>query len=413
MEKSFPNRNLPYWLETPLIKGQQKQLQKNGILIIGSGLSGTSCAYWLNELGYHDVTLVDYIPEEAASFRNCGHILYGAVESYDALIGLHGEETAKSIQNFSVEICEQVRKSCEKLQNLNIDTEYKQNGYYVLSISETEQMEIESSANKLNSIGIKNEVLSKKETENLGFKNCYGARFENGSAKAHPVKFRNGLINLVKENPSFRYHSGIKINSITSLSDGVEAHYEINGTQHKCSFDAAVICANAYSPLFSDFFSSRKLVEPFKGQIITSKPLKNEFKVKCAHSFDHGYEYGLVTEDNRLMIGGWRNNTPTGEIGSYDLKLNNSVEMGLADFVHKHYDIEEKIEWDHSWSGIMATSKTGFPFIGPTSQPTIYTCSGFTGHGFSWAHGSAKLLADIILGNKTPDVARHFNPINT
>ena len=40
----------------------------------------------------------------------------------------------------------------------------------------------------------------------------------------------------------------------------------------------------------------------------------------------------------------------------------------------------------------------------------IFTCAGYTGHGFSWAHGSAKLLADIIVGDPIPPVAQHFRP---
>jgi glycine/D-amino acid oxidase-like deaminating enzyme len=82
----------------------------------------------------------------------------------------------------------------------------------------------------------------------------------------------------------------------------------------------------------------------------------------------------------------------------------------LKDFVQDHYEITEKIEWEYSWAGIMATSKTGFPFIGPTTSPRIFTCSGYTGHGFSWAHGSAKLMADVMAGNPIPAVAKHFNP---
>ena len=58
----------------------------------------------------------------------------------------------------------------------------------------------------------------------------------------------------------------------------------------------------------------------------------------------------------------------------------------------------------------MATSSTGFPFIGPTNSPLIFTVSGFTGHGFSWAHGSAKILADIISGRPVAEVTKHFRP---
>ena len=92
------------------------------------------------------------------------------------------------------------------------------------------------------------------------------------------------------------------------------------------------------------------------------------------------------------------------------LKINHNVETGLKDFVCKYYDINEEITWEYSWSGIMATSSTGLPFIGPTNHPLVFACSGYTGHGFSWAHGSAKLCAQIITGEPTPSITHLFNP---
>ena len=142
------------------------------------------------------------------------------------------------------------------------------------------------------------------------------------------------------------------------------------------------------------------------------KPLKTNFSVDYPHSFDHGYEYALLTEDKRLMIGGWRNNTKTHEIGTYDLNPSLEVEEGLREFVKKYYSFSKEPSWEYSWSGIMASSKTGLPFIGPTRHERIYTCSAYTGHGFSWAHGSANLLVKMILGQEVDNSLTHlFKPL--
>lgn len=391
-----------YWMEVQPISGQKQKPKDGGIAVIGSGLSGASVAYWLMEQGFEDVSILDFEHEKAATYRNCGHILYGTVESMMALVALHGEETAKEIWQFSIDICHEVRDTIKKLQ---IDADYKQDGYLVISIDKTEDAEIKQSIQLLNAMGFESSYVPQSEVEALGFKNVFGARFEPGSAQAHPVKFRNGLIsNVLKQGA--RYYSDIKVSAVEEEGDFVE----IKHNHGKSTFDAVVIAANAYSPLLSRYFAERKLVDPFRGQIITSKPLKHEFKVKIPHSFDHGYEYSLVSPDNRLIIGGWRNNTPAGEIGTYDIIPNPMVEHGLQDFVQHHYNIKEKIEWEYSWAGIMAASKTGFPFIGPTTSPRIFACAGYTGHGFSWAHGSAKLLADIVAGKEIPHVAKYFNP---
>ena len=392
-----------FWLDTSLRTGKLEKPREDGIVVIGSGLSGVSTAYWLQEAGFDRVTLLDYQPHTAASFRNCGHILHGTVESMHALVALKGREVAREIWQFSIEICEQVRQTIETHQ-LNCD--YRQDGYLVIAIDETEAEEVLSSVALLNEFGFKARVVDAAELTTMGFRKVFNGRFEPESAQAHPVKFRNQLLDLVLSRGA-QYYSECQVLAVEDQGGRVVVETKPHGTLH---YEAAVIASNAYAPLLSKFFASRQLVEPFRGQILCSAPLKHKFAVRYPHSFDHGYEYALVTEDHRLMIGGWRQNTKGGEVGTYDISPNPSVEQGLKDFVSEHYAINEDITWTHSWAGIMASSKTGFPFIGPTTSPLIFTVAGFTGHGFSWAHGSAKLLADIMSGTALPAVSRHFNP---
>ena len=401
-----------FWLDEPLVTGSTEDLPKDaGIVVIGSGLSGASSAYWLTERGFDNITLIDYRPGDAATNRNCGHILYGTVESAHALTAIKGEKLARSVIELSVDLCHDVRDTIAKL---DIDCDYKQDGYLVMAIDDVEMKEIEHSVELLNKFGLKNEVRSKKDLESLGYRNVYGGRFEQGDASAHPVKFRNALMKEIHRR-GVNYYSQVRALAVNDQAGTAVVDYDRGpGTERRViKADAVVIAANAYSPLFSDFFSSRRLVEPFRGQIVASAPLKHQFKFKGPQSFDHGYEYALVTPDNRLVIGGWRNHTAAGEVGTYDITVNKDVEKGLKDFVGQHYDLGgEKPQWTHSWSGIMAASATGLPFIGPTSSPIIFSVTGYTGHGFSWAHGSARILADIMSGETKddPELLALFKP---
>ncbi|HTL11361.1 MAG TPA: FAD-dependent oxidoreductase [Bdellovibrionota bacterium] len=390
-----------YWLEVPPLTGSTDAPPKRtGIVVVGSGLAGASAAYWLQKAGFDDVTVVDYLTEQAATFRNAGHILYGTVESMKAMVELHGEAKAKELWQFSIDICNQVETT---INELDIAADYKRDGYLVISIDETEDKECRDSVTFLNKMGYQSDYVSAEDVYKMGFRNCYGARFEKGSARAHPTKFRNGVLRTFLERGG-KYHSGVQVTAVDEHGDGVT----VKTSKGTIECDAVVLCTNAYTPLFSSFFEG--LVDPYRGQIIASKPLKHRFPVKHAHSFDHGYQYAVVTEDNRLVLGGWRNHSSTREMGIYSIDINTHIEQGLKQFAQDYYGIGEKIEWSHSWAGIMALSKTSLPFIGNTSSPRIYSCLAFTGHGFSWAHGSAKLLADIMAGNPLPEVARHFNP---
>lgn len=392
-----------YWMEVPLRLGLKERPRDGGIAIIGAGISGASVAYWLGKQGFDDLTLIDFEPEKAATLRNCGHILYGTVESMRALVALHGPLVAREIWDFSIQVCHTLRNT---VKDLNIACDYAQDGYLVIAIDEVEDREIQESCQLLQNMGFASEYRDAAAVRQLGFKVNWGARFEPGSAQAHPVKFRNALIEAA-EAAGTSYHTGWQVVAVEDQGDHVQIRYA-DGSCGRYEF--AVIAANAYAPLLSSYYAQKRLVEPFRGQIITSAPLKHPPRITYPHSFDHGYIYALVTPDHRLMIGGWRNHTPHGEIGTYDLQPNPLVEDGLKEFVDAHYDLKERITWQYSWAGIMAASQTAFPFIGPTREQRIFTCAGFTGHGFSWAHGSAKLLADIMAGNPVPKVIRHFDP---
>jgi glycine/D-amino acid oxidase-like deaminating enzyme len=119
-QKEYPKS---YWLDVPIITGRTDIFPKKGsVVVIGSGLSGVSVGYFLNQQGFEDVIVLDYKPEQSASYRNAGHILYGTVESMKALSEIHGADKAKDIWSFSIQICNQVE---ETIKENEIEAEYK------------------------------------------------------------------------------------------------------------------------------------------------------------------------------------------------------------------------------------------------------------------------------------------------
>jgi len=389
---------MTYWLkDTTSPTSQNSKPKDSSILIIGSGITGVSVAYFLLKEKYSDIALVDCGTENASYFRNAGHILHGACENYKAMSSIHGREKTKTIFQLSQQFCEQIK---DTINTQNLDCDYHQGNYLVLPSNQKERQELADSTIMMDEDGFSSSHII-SNPEEYGFKSNF-AKVCTLSAQANPTKFRNQLLQQI--NSSISYHS-YKVKSINEVSNRVEVTY-FDDT--KSYHDALVIAANVYSPLFSEFFSSRKLVEPFRGQIIVSKPLTHPTK-RMQFSLDHGYVYGTTTIDNRFLIGGWRNNVTGQEVGSYELTINPLIEEGLKQFT-KDNTIFTDLEWDYSWSGIMGSSNTGFPHIGPTNSPIIFTCAGCTGYGFGWFHGSAKMLVDIMSGNALPAGYNYFNP---
>ena len=145
-----------YWLRDSLVQGSKDRPKEGGIVVIGSGLAGVSTAYFLLEKKMGPVILIDDDPHKAASFRNCGHILHGTVESPLALTKLHNSSLAKDIWSFSVDICSDIERT---VKDLKIDCEYQKEGYLVVAIDEAEWDEIQESVSCLEQMGFETSLL--------------------------------------------------------------------------------------------------------------------------------------------------------------------------------------------------------------------------------------------------------------
>lgn len=392
-----------YWLKEAPLVGEYPP-SDSSIIIIGSGFSGVSCAHFLQQAGCDDILLLDDDCYKAASFRNCGHILPGLVESMHALQKVYSRSKAEQVWQFSLDCCSRIKRTITELKT---SVDYQQNGYLVVAIDAIEDEEHKESIKLLQASGFAgNRYVPAAELREFGIISEYGARFDAGGASANPLKFRNALLRSCLAQ-GLLYSSGQAVSSVREKNSRAVIALQSGKTLQA---DIAVLATNAYTGLLSPFFASKGLIVPFRGQIITSAPLATSpLRLKSMpFSFNHGYEYGLITSDNRLMFGGWRENT-SGEKYIYDLTPNPVVEAGLKDFAARYLDFTANLKWEYSHSGIMGSSASGLPYVSTTPSTCVYVCAGFTGHGFSLAHGSAELLCKIIMGEKNlPAVCKYL-----
>jgi len=372
---------------------------RGGFLIVGSGITGVSAAYHLLRQGVQNISIVDCGTPNASYFRNAGHILHGASESYQAMIDIHGRAKAKAIFTLSQSFCNEIK---DTIHNLNIECDYLQGNYLTIASSSVEEQKLKESLASLQEDGFN--YCSTANIDNLPFKTKSFAKQCSLSAQANPAKFRDELLRyVISQGVSYHVAPVVRVegdlySSSVKYRDG-----------SKSTHDATIIATNAYSSLISEFISTRGLVVPFKGQILVSKPLQ-QYCPRFHFSTEYGYIYGTITKDNRLLIGGWRNNVPGHEIGTYATDCNPEVEKGLDNVAQDLFTFNS-LEWEYSWAGIMGSSKTGLPFVGPTNSPTVFICVGCSGYGFGWFHGSARLLVDIIMGNPLLKGYEYLNPM--
>ena len=140
---------------------------------------------------------------------------------------------------------------------------------------------------------------------------------------------------------------------------------------------------------------SRYDINPGRGMVIITKPIKN-LKLKGCFHYNRGYYY-FRNFQNRVIFGGGR---------QLDLKNEQTMEFGINETIKNSLinDLDfiilpnTKYELDMEWSGIMAFGSTKEPIIKKIHKNTVM---GVRLGGMGVALGSlvGKKVSDLLLEN--------------
>jgi len=362
------------------------------VAIIGGGITGLSCAYWLLK---EDPSLRIAILEKhelgcGATGRNAGFITCGSVEHFNRLVTKHGEKEALEIWRFS-----ETNLSLLKEEIIEDDCEYlfEERGSFSLASTETELAELKETASLMKNSNIEIDVLNEKDVEErLGATNFIGGIKYCKDASIHPIKLLQGIRKKIRGAKILENH---EVYFIQDCGDTKLVH------TNKCVLHVSLVifATNGYSPLLHDYFNTK--VFPTRGQILCTEPVPRFMEGPCYANFVLDYFRQLPTGE--LIIGGFRQLQKDAEKG-YSDEASDIIQNALEEFLHQHVPPVRKARITHRWSGIMGFSVDGQPMVGTIpGDPLMFFCCGFTGHGLGLAFHSAKVLIDCIYGRKIPD----------
>lgn len=377
---------LSIWLDSP----SNKYCEKVDIAIIGGGIIGTGCAYFLaKEKNLKTVLIESRELASGASGRNAGFILRGISSYYNQTIKQYGRETAKKLfqlteenQNFIADFASSVDG------NKNLSFDYNQCGSYLLACSIDELTELAESAELMIEDGFKVDFLKHDPIE----RDFYGALYNPSDAGVHPAKLVQSLaavsnIPVLSEEP---------VNKIDSNNN----HIEIHTAKRIIACEKVLLCTNAYSPLLDSWFLDK--VNPVRGQILVTQPLKKRVLDHICYA-NYGYEYFRQLPDNRFLLGGCRELFSDQEVGYADVATK-EVQDSLEHYLKHRFPDVAGIPIDYRWSGTMGFTESGLPFIGKHPKHNgLYCAVGFNGHGFGYGLAASKMLVDLALEKRQED----------
>ncbi|MEZ5739581.1 MAG: D-amino acid dehydrogenase [Burkholderiaceae bacterium] len=160
-----------------------------------------------------------------------------------------------------------------------------------------------------------------------------------------------------------------------------------------------VVCAlGSYSRGFLKATGLRLPVYPLKGYSITVE-LASAEHAPVSTVMDETYKIAITRFDQRVRVGGMA------EIAGFDTRLNPrreaTLSMVLNDLFPKATSMGSARNF---WTGLRPMTPDGTPIVGRTPVRGLWLNTGHGTLGWTMACGSGRLLADLITG-KAPDIS--------
>lgn len=338
------------------------------VLIIGGGITGILCAYFLQERG------IPYILVEGRSV--CGGVTKNTTAKitsqhgliYDKLLKSAGAEMARMYLEANQNA---VKKYFELCRGMDCHFEEKTN--YVYSLDDRRKLEKEVEA--LRKIGF-DAILS--ETWELPFSTAGAVGFAH-QAQFNPLEFIFHIIPKLK----IYEHSFVKeLTENTAVTDKARITYK------RAVFATHFPIDNKHGMYFLKMYQHRSYV----------LAVENAQKIKGMYVDESKTGLSFRSYNDLLLLGGGSHRT--GKRGGDWQELRGYARRYYPSAVEKYY-----------WATQDCMSLDGVPYIGQYSKglPDCYVATGFNKWGMTSSMVAAMLLADMLEGKENP-YEPVFNP---
>ncbi len=158
--------------------------------------------------------------------------------------------------------------------------------------------------------------------------------------------------------------------------------------------DAYLLALGSHSPALATPLGLRLPVYPVKGYSITV-PITDAAGAPESTVMDETHKVAVTRLGDRIRVGG------TAELAGFDLTLHaprrRTLEHVLTDLFPQGGDVRRA----SFWCGLRPMTPDGTPIVGPTKYPNLYLSTGHGTLGWTMACGTGRLMADVISGRKT------------
>ena len=405
------------------------------VLILGSGVIGTTSAWYLRQAG-HEVTVVDRQPGPAleTSFANAGQLSFGYTSPWAApgvplkavkwLFQEHAplaiRPTADMAQyrwlwqmlrnctagRYAINKARMVRMSDYSRDCINelrtatgIDYEGRQLGTTQLFRTQQQLDAAAQDIEVLRQYGVPYEVLDRQGI----------VRVE--PALAGKADTLVGALRLPEDQTGDCQLFTRKLAALAAAA-GVEFRFDqdvaglqrdgdrITGVRIGGRLETAdhyVVALGSYSPQLLAPLGMRLPVYPLKGYSLTL-PITDAAMAPTSTILDESYKVAVTRFEDRIRVGGMA------EVAGFDLSLDPRRRATLEKVVRDLYPHGGDLSRAEFWTGLRPATADGTPVVGATPYRNLFLNTGHGTLGWTMAAGSGRYLADLMDG-RTPQIS--------
>ena len=351
------------------------------VCIIGAGIFGLTCAYYLSKLGLK----VTVIEKDSIGEKVTGHTT-GKITSqhglfYDYLINSYSKKFASDYLEVNEKAIENIKEIIDS-ERIKCDFEFQNSYVYTTKGSDLEAIKKEVKA--VESLGFPCEFVTKV---GLPFKIKGAICFKN-QAQFHPLKYLYGLCNSIISNDGKIYTN----TTATNVEKFLDYTYLIFTNRHQIRAKYVIIATHYPFINFPGFYFTKMYQSTsYVIAVDTKKTLFNGMYINNSIPV-FSYRTAKFGEKKLLLIGGADHKTgqPTCYEDSY----------GLLEKEAKKYYPECDILYH--WSTRDCISLDKIPYVGEysSSMPNVFVGTGFKKWGMTSSNVAAQIVVDKICEKK-------------
>ena len=405
------------------------------VLILGSGVIGTTVAYYLARAG-HEVEVIERQPGPAleTSYANAGEISPGysapwagpgvPLKAIQWLMMQHSPLVIKpmldpAMWRWSLSMlrnCTEARyrinkgrmvrlaeysRDCLKALRADIGIEYDAREQGTLQLFRT-QKQLDATAKDieiLKEYGVPYQLLDRSgylqyEPALAEVQQKFiGALRLPGDETGDCFKFTNRLAEKAKA-LGVKFRFGVDIQSIQRSGSRITGVQTAAGL---LSADRYVLALGSYSTQMLAPLGLRIPVYPVKGFSITV-PITDAAQAPESTVMDETHKIAITRLGERIRVGG------TAQLSGFDLSLNDerrrTLEFVISDLFPNGGDVRRA----EFWTGLRPMTPDGTPILGATPIDNLFLSTGHGTLGWTMAAGTGRVMADLISGRQ-PEIS--------